>query len=60
MNILSMYVFKCLYIVDYICYNRSNTNIYSMLVLFTCCEEVIYQFKLKLESSMGIYFNCPE
>ena len=31
MNILSIDVFKCLYIVDYIC--RSNTNIYSMHVL---------------------------
>ena len=61
MNILSMDVFKCLCIVDYICYNRSNTHIY--IVCLSCLlvvEEVIYQFKLKLESSMRIYFNRPE
>ena len=37
MNILSMDDFKCLYIVDYICQSRYNTNIYSILVLFTEC-----------------------
>ena len=30
--------------------------LYCLLVV----EEVIYQFKLKLESSTGIYFNHPE
>ena len=34
--------------------------IYSMLVLFLNVEEAIYQFKLELESSMGIYINRPE
>ena len=30
--------FKCLYVIDYICYSRSNTLIiYSMLVLFAEC-----------------------
>ena len=30
--------------------------LYCLLVV----EEVIYQFKLNLESSTGIYFNSPE
>ena len=34
MNIESMDVFNCLYMVDYICYNISNTFIYIMLSLF--------------------------
>ena len=32
-----MDAFKCLYVIDYICYSRSNTIIYSMLVLFIEC-----------------------
>ena len=38
MNIESMDVFNCLYIVDYICYIRYNTILYSMLVLFDVVE----------------------
>ena len=37
-NIESMDMFNCLYIVDYICYSRSNTILYSMLVLFAVVE----------------------
>ena len=61
MNILSMDDFKCLYIVDYIYAKIDLTPIY--IVCLSCLlvvEEVIYQFKLKLESSTGIYFNCLE
>ena len=38
MNIESMDVFNCLYMVDYICYNSSNTFIYIMLALFFVVE----------------------
>ena len=38
MNIESMDMFNCLYIVDYICYSKSNTIFYSMLVLFAFVE----------------------
>ena len=37
--------------------------IYIYIACLSCLlivEEVIYQFKLELESSMGIYFNRPE
>ena len=57
MNIFSMDVFKCLYIYARIDLTQSYiVCLYCLLVV----EEVIYQFKLKLESSMGIYFNRLE
>ena len=37
-NIESMDMFSCLYIVDYIFYSISNTILYSMLVLFAVVE----------------------
>ena len=33
-----MDVFNCLYIIDYICQIKSNTILYSMLVLFAVVE----------------------
>ena len=38
MNIESMDMFNFLYIVDYICYIRYNTILYSMLFLFAVVE----------------------
>ena len=37
-NIESMDVFNCLYMVDYVCENSSNTFIYIMLSLFIFVE----------------------
>ena len=48
MNIESMDVFNFLYTIDYICYSRSNTILYSMLVLFTVVEsELLKQVGLE-------------
>ena len=61
MNILSMDDSKCLYMVDYICARVDLTPIYiACLSCLLIIEEVIYQFKLELESSTGICFNRPE
>ena len=38
MNIEPMDMFNLLYIVDYICYSRSNTILYSMLFLSAVVE----------------------
>ena len=38
MNIESMDVFNLLCVIDYICYSRPNTILYSMLSLFTVVE----------------------
>ena len=38
MNIESMDVFNCLYMIDYICYSIANTFIYIMLALFVVVE----------------------
>ena len=56
--------------------SMNDSNAYTLLIIYaridltpiyivclSCLlvfEEVIYQFKLKLESSTGIYFNRPE
>ena len=47
-NIESMDMFNFLYIVDYICYSRSNTILYSILVLSTVVEsELLTQVGLE-------------
>ena len=47
-NIESMDMFNLLYIVDYICLSRSNTILYSMLVLFVVVEsKLVAQVGLK-------------
>ena len=38
MNIESMDAFNCLCIIDYICHNRPNIILYSMLALFDVVE----------------------
>ena len=60
MNILSMDDFKSYTLL--IIYARVDiTPIYiACLSCLLIVEEVIYQFKLELKSSTGIYFNRPE
>ena len=45
--------FKCLYVIIYICYSRSNIIIYSMLVLFAECWESKLSIQARIEKLNG-------